>query len=303
MTGASGFVGSHMLGPLSESYEVHCVSRLSEPTNADGVVWHASDLMDPQARSELFENVRPTHLVHLAWVTDHNSYWSSPDNLDWVVTSLMILREFEDRGGQRAVMIGTCAEYDWTQKDPYSESSPTVPRTLYGACKLATGIVSRAFSTERSISLAWARLFYPYGPREHPDRLVPSLVLSALQGETPVPRTPGNVIDLMYVADVASALGQLLTSNVEGVVNICTGRPVPIHVLASVISELAGLSPPDVADVGVGRGEAIVGDPTRLHSEVGYTNCRTLAEGLLASMEWWRENRRIPRREDRDARP
>jgi nucleoside-diphosphate-sugar epimerase len=153
-------------------------------------------------------------------------------------------------------------------------------------------MVSRLFATQSSISLGWARLFHLYGPGEHRDRLVPFLIRAALDGEAAVPRTPDNIVDLMYVDDTASALVQLLISDVEGPVNVCTGQPVSIRELAGHISLLAGLEPAEIS--GVGGNDVIVGDPTRLRSEVGYTGGRTLAEGLQASMEWWR-NRPTPR--------
>jgi nucleoside-diphosphate-sugar epimerase len=242
--------------------------------------------MAPGSRRELMNAVRPSHLVHLAWVTEHGRYWSSPANLDWVAASLRMLRDFEEHGGQRALMIGTCAEYDWTRSAPYSESSPTDPNTLYGTCKLATWMVSRLFATQSSISLGWARLFHLYGPGEHRDRLVPFLIRAALDGEAAVPRAPDNIVDLMYVDDAASALVRFLTSDVEGAVNVCTGQPISIRELAGQISLLAGIEPAEM-DAPGGEGN-IVGDPTRLRSEVGYTDERTLAEGLQATMEWWR---------------
>jgi nucleoside-diphosphate-sugar epimerase len=286
LTGASGFIGRPMLSQLTDRFEVHAVTRVAEVSDTSDVEWHVSDLMSPGSRRALMNTVRPSHLVHLAWVTEHGRYWSSPANLDWVATSLMMLRDFEEHGGQRALMIGTCAEYDWTRSGPYSERSPTDPNTLYGTCKLATWMVSRLFATQSSISLGWARLFHLYGPGEHRDRLVPFLIRAALDGEAAVPRTPDNIVDLMYVDDAASALVRLLTSDVEGAVNVCTGEPISIRELAGQISRLAGIEPAEMD--APGGNEIIVGDPTRLRSEVGYTDERTLAEGLQATMEWWR---------------
>jgi UDP-glucose 4-epimerase len=147
-------------------------------------------------------------------------------------------------------------------------------------------MVSRLFATQSSISLGWARLFHLYGPGEHRDRLVPFLIRAALEGEAAVPRAPDNIVDLMYVDDAASALVRLLTSDIEGAVNVCTGQPISIRELSGQISRLAGIEPAEMD--ARGGNEIIVGDPTRLRSEVGYTDERTLAEGLQATMEWWR---------------
>lgn len=285
ITGASGFLGKQLLAFLTD-YDVHAVTRKSTRSVTEGAEWHACDLMDSAARRSLIKTIRPSHLVHLAWVTEQGRYWSSADNLNWIAASLMLLREFAEAGGQRVVMAGTCAEYDWAQKSPFSESSATGPKTLYGAAKLATGGAATGFAETTSISLGWARLFYLYGPNEHMERLVPSLVRSALRGEIPTPRTPNDIVDLMYVTDAAAALAALLTSDVEGPINVCSGGPIRISALASQIAEQVGTDMP-IVHPGA-PGQTVVGDPTRLRVEVGYEGGRELSAGLGEAIEWWR---------------
>lgn len=285
VTGASGFIGRHFLPLIVEPFEVHGVRHRSEGEDHPGVIWHDVDLLDDRERSRLMAASRPTHLVHLAWVTEHGEYWSSASNLDWVAASLQLLREFERAGGQRALLIGTCAEYDWTLPGPYSEDSPTGPETLYGKCKLATGDIASGFAEGGELSLVWARLFHLYGPGEHPERLVPALIRAALQGERPTPRSPGSVLDLMYVEDVALAIRRLLDSEFEGIVNVCTGRPTRLGDLAAQISEGAGLGAATITNQD--SNQEIVGDPGRLESEVGL-EARPMSEGLSDTIEWWR---------------
>ena len=111
VTGARGFVGRHCLPLLlARGYEVHAVSTRPGPTADDDVRWHQVDLLDGAAAPALIDAVHPSHLLHLAWCTDHGAYWTSPQNLQWVETTLALARAFS-RTGRRIVMAGTCAEY------------------------------------------------------------------------------------------------------------------------------------------------------------------------------------------------
>src|SRR3954447_23069763 len=100
VTGASGFIGAAVLPQLvSEGYEVHAVHREHGLPEAEGVLAHAADLLSPRDIDALVEDVRPSHLLHLAWYTTHGRYWSSDQNVAWVEASLRLLRAFSAAGG------------------------------------------------------------------------------------------------------------------------------------------------------------------------------------------------------------
>jgi nucleoside-diphosphate-sugar epimerase len=90
----------------------------------------------------------------------------------------------------------------------------------------------------------------------------------------------------MFAADAAAAVGELLGSNVQGPVNICTGKPIRISSLASQIAEEVGVE--KVSESTVKVKSMVVGDPSRLHQEVGYKAGRGLTEGLASTVEWWK---------------
>ncbi len=235
LTGGSGFIGRHATAPLvAAGYEVHVVGRRAGP----GTVSHVLDLMDRQQVADLMQSVRPTHLLHFAWYAEHGKFWSSPLNLDWVAASLNLFRAFADAGGQRAVLAGTCAEYDWTGESHLVEdATPSRPATLYGTCKNAVReIVLRAGGP----AVAWGRIFFLYGPEEHRDRLVPSILGPLRRGEVATVRSGGHVRDLMHVTDVAAAFVALLGSDLTGTVNVASGRPVTLGDVARTLGELAG---------------------------------------------------------------
>ena len=153
-------------------------------TSEDVAAWHRADLLDPAAARTLVEQVRPTHLLHLAWYAEHGLFWTSTENVRWVEASLRLLRAFGEAGGERAVTAGTCAEYDWSAGGLYVEgASPLAPATLYGTCKHALRLVGEAWCEQNGIEFAWGRVFLLFGPGEHPERLVPA-VAQAVAGGT-----------------------------------------------------------------------------------------------------------------------
>ena len=112
VTGATGFVGRHSpLALAARGFEVHATCLTGTPDTS--ATWHRVDLLDHAQVDRLLNEVRPTHLLHFAWYAVHGKYWTSTENLRWVESSLALLRSFVDRGGRRAVIAGTCTEYDW----------------------------------------------------------------------------------------------------------------------------------------------------------------------------------------------
>lgn len=295
LTGATGFIGRHCLQPLRErGYEVHAVTSRAVPeVRQDGIHWHTLDLLAPQPLS--LEEIRPTHLLHLAWYAVPGKYWTSPENVRWVEASLALLRAFVAAGGTRAVLTGTCAEYDWTHGDGLCSeaSTPLRPATLYGVAKRALGDLSVAYAQQVGLSLAWGRIFFLYGPHEPEQRLVPATTLSLLRGQ-PARCTHGRQIrDFLHVEDVAGALVALLDSEATGPVNIASGEPVTLREIVEQLAAATGR--PELIQLGAlpapaGEPPRLVADTQRLREEVGWSPCHPLPEGLVSTVNWWREH-------------
>lgn len=300
LTGAGGFVGRRCLAPLlAAGYEVHAVGRRAgareEQATGDAPRphWHAADLLDARGVAALLAEVEPTHLLHLAWYTEHGKFWAAVENLSWVGASLKLFEAFAASGGQRVVAAGTCVEYAPEGDAPCSEAStPLAPTTLYGACKHATHVALEAFARQAGFTSAWGRLFFPYGPGEAAGRLVPSVARALLAGEPALCTHGRQVRDFIHVEDAASAFVALLDSEVEGAVNIGSGRPVALGEVVERVAARAGR--PDLVRLGarpapVGEPPALYADARRLREEVGWSPRYELDEGIAETVEWLRE--------------
>jgi nucleoside-diphosphate-sugar epimerase len=296
LTGASGFLGRHAILPLVQrGFDVHCIYRTTKPDtipDEKNVTWYRADLLNTNDIKNLFDIVSPAYLLHFAWDITPGTYLESIKNYDWLVSSLHLLHEFAESGGTRVVCAGTCFEYDLASGYCTEYLTPTVPSTYYGSCKHYLQSISEKYADKKGFDFAWGRIFYPYGPYEYPTRLVPSVIQSLLKDE-PAQCTHGNQIrDFLHVADVADAFAAILDSEVNGIINIGSGKPVSIKDLVMQIAKLLGKED----DIRLGALPAredepqfIVADTGRLKTEVQWSQKYSLAEGIMDTISWWKK--------------
>lgn len=291
VTGATGFIGHHALARLAErGFDVHAVAR-SVPPGASDATWHAADLLEPGSAQGLVRTIRPSHLLHLAWFALPGEFWSSPENHRWVEASATLIREFSAAGGKRVVVAGTCAEYAWSSGLYIEGKTRLEPGTLYGRSKHALHRWTEQFAYEAGIDAAWGRVFFAYGPREHPSRLVASVILSLLRREEARCTSGDQVRDFLHVGDVADALVALLVSDVAGPVNIASGVPTRVSDLVSLVAAAVGRR--ELLRLGAiptppGEPPLLVADVRRLREEVGWVPRFSLQEGVAQTVDWWR---------------
>ncbi len=294
ITGASGFIGRHCLEPLvKRGFSVHAVSSQEQNNySREQVQWHHADLHNAEHVLRLMAEVKPGYLLHLAWDVTPGFYWSSMENLRWVRTSLGLLQAFIDSGGSRVVMAGSCAEYDWEYGYCKETLTPLNPGTMYGVCKNALHRMVEAASTGAQISSSWGRLFFLFGPGEHPDRLIPSVVTSLLKGEEVLCTHGEQVRDYIYVRDAADAFCALLDSEIRGPVNIASGRPVILKDLIGRAAEMAGR--PELIRLGALSTASddpplLLAETRRLKDVVGWSENWSLEQSLAETFKWWEE--------------
>ena len=294
VTGASGFIGRHVLAPLVQrGYEVHATRSTGRvPGEAPrAVTWHTADLLDHSAAADLVASVRPTDLLHLAWYAVPGLFWTADVNADWVrATSTLIDAVIAD-GGERIVGAGSCAEYDWSSGTCDELSTPLQPRTRYGAAKVAACRYLLDRGPRLARGGAWGRVFFMYGPDEHPSRLVSSIIRAVLAGD-PAPCTEGSQRrDFLDVRDVAAGFVQLLDSTVTGAVNVSAGAAIAVGDLAERAAAAAGR--PELLRRGALPSRAdeprlIVGVPGRLTREAAWAPTIHLERGLADAVDFWR---------------
>ena len=295
VTGGTGFIGRWAVAALvAKGYEVHVCARHPPAQAGSAAHFHAVDLFAHEAVEALVRRVEPTHLLHFAWEGKHGVFWTSESNLQWIAATMTLVRAAVSVGCMRIVASGTCAEYDWTDGGVFDELRGRVaPATLYGSSKAAVFLALRAYCLQAKTRFAWGRIFYQYGPYEYPQRIVPAVIRSVLAG-SPVDCSHGEQLrDFSCSIDVGEAFAAVLDSDVEGPVNIGSGRPVR---LKELILEAAGHAG-DATLVRLGARPTPVSEPlvllpnvSRLHGEVGWRPRFDLSQGLSEAVSFWRRS-------------
>ena len=300
VTGASGFIGRWSVPALlALGFDVHAVVSGSHdarlPEELRGATVHRCDLLSSEAIDATTERIQPTHLLHFAWIAQPGVYWHSPDNFRWLEASEHLLRRFQEVGGRRVVMAGSCAEYDWSSPGVFDEQGPLADEAAaatpaYTACKLRLHRSLTAFAARHQLSSAWGRIFFQYGPYEHAQRLVPSVICSLLRGDEALCTHGRQVRGFLHVADVGAAFAAIVASRVEGAVNVGSDERIT---LADVIERIAAqIGRPDLVRLGARAAPAepplLIAVTRRLREETAWRPRFALDEGLADTIRWWR---------------
>jgi nucleoside-diphosphate-sugar epimerase len=299
LTGAGGFVGRHVAALLAADpeIEVHALVLPGAPTIAQTAVHeHACDLADEPSLRALIAALKPARCIHLAWNAAAAGNLAGDANTDSLHATLSLARILGAAGCNHMLGIGTGFEYA-EQTRPLRETDACAPLNLYAACKLAAATVLPLLAAGYGMKVAWARLFFLYGPGESSARLVPSVIQGLLRGQ-PVAVTPAEQwYDYLHVTDAARGIALLSAGMHEGIYNVASGTGMHLRTL---IEALAGfMNRPDLIQWAgktyrPSEPMFVQADTTKLCAATGFTQHVDLREGIRSTVEFWRANAVVP---------
>jgi dTDP-6-deoxy-L-talose 4-dehydrogenase (NAD+) len=233
VTGASGFIGRHVLAELVR-HPVEVIAATRDTTKLADVASKVHvvelDLANPQP-DDYQRLHKPDVLIHLAWagLPNYKSLHHFETELPLQYT---FLRGLVEAGLPALLVSGTCFEYGM-QSGALSEDLIPLPCTAYGYAKDALRRQLEFLRGKHPFALTWARLFYLYGDGQPKSSLLPQLKESVARGEVAFNMSRGEQLrDYLPVTEVASVLVKLaLRREYIGVVNICSGKPVSVRTL------------------------------------------------------------------------
>ena len=238
VTGASGFVGRHVLAELARrDLSATVLLRAASPV-PEWVQRHRIERLDiADAPANGFELAgRPDVLIHLAW-GDLPNYKSLHHFEQELPAQYRFIKSMLDAGLRQLVVSGTCFEYGM-QSGPLHEDLPATPTNPYGLAKDMLRRQLQYLQAEQQqqgqpFALTWARLFYLHGEGQAPNSLLPLLQSAVERGDKQFPMSGGEQLrDYLSATEVAQHLVSLaLAGSDHGVVNLCSGRPTSVRAL------------------------------------------------------------------------
>lgn len=288
ITGASGLIGCQCIDKLlKEDIELHGTYNCSENLDSK-VIWHKVNLLNLDDAKRIIDEVQPDKLLHLAWLT---SDFNNIENVQWARTSFELIKHFYETGGKRAVVAGTCFEYDLNYNYLVEDKTPRNANSIYGLSKNYLHDILKLYCEQNNLSWGWGRIYYLYGPNEKDKRLVPYVIKQLLRGEKAVCSSGEQFREYLYSKDVAEAFIKLLYSDFEGAVNISSCNPVKVKEIVLEIANI--LEKSDLLEFNPSLNKEndppIITGSNKLLKSIGWKQEYSLSQGIKETIEWWRK--------------
>lgn len=299
VTGATGFVGSHLCRALvRDGVRVAVLARPSADRArvadiASELEWIEVDLKALKGAADRIRGAAPDVVFHLAWYGVANSHRNDPAQISENVAGSLDLAQLAAEAGCRAwVGMGSQAEYG-LHDAVITEATPARPVTCYGATKLAVSLLAEQLCRAGNLRFVWLRLFACYGPDDWEHWLIPSVVRTLLRAERPALTEGAQRWDYLYIDDVVRAVIAVADADhASGVFNLSSGEAVRVRDIAERIRDL--IDP----RLSLGFGEVpyrpdqimhLQGDASHLTQSTGWRPVVDLDTGLARTIAWYRQ--------------
>jgi dTDP-glucose 4,6-dehydratase len=285
VTGGAGFIPSNLIRHLLE-HTAHEVVSLDALTYA-GNVENLAEVMSHPRLSFVHGDIRDADLVReLVAGVDVN-----------VEGTQILLDAIRETPVERFLLISSSEVYGTAESDPMDERHPLEPRSPYAATKAGGDRLAYSYWVTYGLPVVIVRPFNNYGPRQHPEKVVPRFVTQALQGLPLTIHGDGHASrDWLHVDDTATAIEALIEAPLEGlageVVNVATGRDISVSEIADLV--LAAVGNPAATMVHVeerpGQVDRHIGSTARMAQLTGWRASIPFEEGLERTVAWYSEN-------------
>ena len=239
ITGATGFVGRHVLAAVHASGHDILASRLEKnkvEDNNSNISWLYGDFKDPEFLDTGLSSFNPDVVIHLAWqgIPDYSESISRINLNNSINLFDFILNNTNCR---KIIVSGSCWEYG--KKQGYCKESDLVNIDSYFSwAKHALNQYLSIKCAKNNVTVNWFRIFYVYGPGQREGSLIPMLINSIQTSEIPPINTPMNKNDFIYVGDVAKAFARAVDLEVpSGVYNLGSGTSTSVFDICKIVEK------------------------------------------------------------------
>ncbi|NLY93203.1 MAG: dTDP-glucose 4,6-dehydratase [Myxococcales bacterium] len=320
VTGGAGFIGSNFL--------LHSVRRhprcrfvnldkltyagnlrgLEALSNGDPHVFVRGDVADATTLDDVFERYRPSIVVHFAAESHVDRSILGPadfvrTNIEGTFQLLEACRRHFPRGEGLFHHVSTDEVFgSLGETGAFHEGTPYDPSSPYSASKAASDHLVRAYHRTYGLPIKITNCSNNYGPRQFPEKLVPLMIMNALEGrELPIYGEGKNVRDWLYVDDHCDAIWAVIERGRVGETYVIGGRAERrnvevVELVARLVAEETGVAPETilerrrfVADR-PGHDHRYAIDPSKIERELGWRPRESFVSGMKKTVRWYLEN-------------
>src|SRR4051812_16327282 len=309
VTGGAGFIPSNFIRHLlaATEYEVVSLDALTYAGNIDNladVLSHPrlsfvhGDICDEELVRDVVAEV---DVIVNAAAESHVEKSIEEGGREFVATNVdgtrILLDAIREHPVERFILISSSEVYGTAESDPMDEEHPLNPRSPYAATKAGADRLAYSYWTTYDLPIAIVRPFNNYGPRQHPEKVVPRFITSALMDEPLTIHGAGDASrDWLFVDDDAEAIEALIAADADAVAgevfNIATGVDISVSEIADAV--LAALGKPDdlkqFVDERPGQVHRHIGSTDKAERVLGWRAQTSFEQGLERTVAWYRDN-------------
>jgi dTDP-glucose 4,6-dehydratase len=309
VTGGAGFISSAFVRHLlaATPYEVVSLDALTYAGNLENL----ADVMAHERLSFVHGDIRDKDLVRQlvaevdvivnAAAESHVEKSIEEGASEFVTTNVegtqILLDAIRETPVERFILISSSEVYGTAEYAPMDEEHPLNPRSPYAATKAGADRLVYSYFTTYDLPVVIVRPFNNFGPRQHPEKVIPRFITQALSDQPLTIHGDGHASrDWLYVDDDAEAIEAIIAADIDAiageVINVATGVDLSVSQIADAVLE--ALDKPDslksYVDERLGQVDRHIGSTDKAERLVGWRARVSLEEGLARTVEWYREN-------------
>ena len=310
VTGGAGFISSNFIHHLLREtrYEVVSLDALTYAGNLENlsdVISHErftflhGDIRDPELVRQLVSEV---DVIVNAAAESHVEKSIAEGGSEFVTTNVegtqILLDAIRANPVERFILISSSEVYGTARYAPMDEEHPLEPRSPYAATKAGADRLAYSYFVTYGLPIVIARPFNNYGPRQHPEKVVPRFIIQALRNEPLTVHGDGHASrDWLFVDDDAEAIEAIIAADLDRVagevINIATGVDISVTEIADHV--LAALGKPAELRTHVserpGQVDRHIGSTRKTEQLLGWRARTSFVDGLEPTIAWYRDNR------------